>query len=101
MAGVGADVRAVLADVGVLAGALGLGAQAVAPGQPCLDRGGLLPVPVEQRQGGAACRGRGGGQRADLLLGEGERAFVSGADGLVEQPPVAQAHLGGDVFYMR
>ena len=33
----------------------------------------------------------------ELLLGQGERAFVFGADGGVEQPAVAQAHLGGDV----
>src|SRR6266702_4697652 len=37
-AGPGAEVRAVLADVGVGAGALGGGAQAVAAGQPGLDQ---------------------------------------------------------------
>jgi hypothetical protein len=31
------------------------------------------------------------------LLGQGQRAFVFLADGGVEEAPVAQAHLGGDV----
>ena len=39
--------------------------------------------------------------RAEALLGEGEGAFVFGADGLVEQPAVAQAHLGGHVTEQR
>jgi len=39
VAGVGAEVRAVLADVGVLAGALGLGAQAVPPASRALIAG--------------------------------------------------------------
>ena len=41
------------------------------------------------------------GRVAEPLLGKGEGAFVFGADGGVEQPAVAQAHLGRDVFYMR
>ena len=40
----GAEVRAVLADVGVGAGSLGRGAQAVSAGQSRLDRRGVLPV---------------------------------------------------------
>src|SRR5690242_9578309 len=45
-AGLGAEVRAVLADVGISAGALGGGAQAVAAGQPGLDQRRLAPVPA-------------------------------------------------------
>src|SRR5215471_15625571 len=45
-AGLGAEVRAVLADVGVGARALGGGAQAVAAGQPGLDQRRVPPVPA-------------------------------------------------------
>jgi len=82
---VGAEAGTVLADVGVRAGALCLGAQAVAAGQPGLDGGGLPPAAVDQRQRGAPA-GRGG-QRLDLLLGQGERALVLSTHGGVEQAP--------------
>ena len=36
-----------------------------------------------------------------MAFGQVERAFVVSADGFVEEPAVAQAHLRGDVFYMR
>ena len=36
----------------------------------------------------------GGQDGAEALLGQGQRPFVVGADGGVEQSPVAQAHLG-------
>src|SRR5439155_20693770 len=55
-AGPGAEVRAVLADVGIGAGALGGGAQAVPAGQPGFDQRRLAPVPAgddRQRQLGA------------------------------------------------
>src|SRR5438128_8048 len=48
-AGPGAEVRAVLADAGISAGALGGGAQAVAAGQPGLDQRRVPPVPAGDR----------------------------------------------------
>ena len=45
-AGLGAEVRAVLADVGVGAGALRGGAQAVAAGEAGLDERRVAPVPA-------------------------------------------------------
>ena len=67
-AGVGAEVRAVLADVGVGAGSLGGGAQAEPAGEPGLDRGGVFPVAaagdVGQRQRAVAARGSGAGAPA-------------------------------------
>src|SRR6266705_4255318 len=95
-AGLGAEVRAVLADVGVGARALGGGAQAVAAGQPGLNQRRFAPVPAGdggQRQLGALA----GQYRAELGLGQGEGAGVFVADGGVEQPAVAQAHLCRDV----
>ena len=85
VAGVGAEAGTVLADVGIRAGALCLGAQAVAAGQPGLDGGGLPPVAVDQRQRGAPA-GRGG-QRPDLPLGQGEPALALSTYGGVEQAP--------------
>jgi hypothetical protein len=83
--GVGAEAGTMLADVGIRAGALCLGAQPVAAGQPGLDGGGLPPVAVDQRQR-CAPAGRGG-QRPDLLLGQGERALVLSTHDGVEQAP--------------
>ena len=37
------------------------------------------------------------GERSDAGLGQLERSFVFGAHGLVEEPPITQAHLGRDV----
>ena len=65
VAGVGAEVRAVLADVGVGAGALDLGADAEPAGEAGLDRRGLFPVAVDDRQRGAP-GGWLGGQRAEV-----------------------------------
>ena len=96
VAGVGAEARAVLADVGVGAGALGGCAQAEPAGQPGFDRWGVFPFgaagDVGEREAGAP-----GGHGAESLLGQVEGAFVFGADGGVEQLAVAQAHFGGDV----
>src|SRR5947207_12708193 len=67
-AGLGAEVRAVLADVGVSARALGGGAQAVAAGQPRFDQRRVLPVPAgegAQWQPGPLA----GRPRAELGLG--------------------------------
>src|SRR5215831_12954875 len=50
-AGLGAEVRAVLADVGVSAGALRGGAQAVAAGEPGLDQRRVAPVPAGDGKG--------------------------------------------------
>src|SRR5947199_4661513 len=91
-AGLGAEVRAVLADVGIGAGALGGGAQAVPAGQPGLDQRRLPPVPAGD--GGKRQLGPLAGQhRAELGLGQDEGAGVLVADGGVEQPAIPQAHL--------
>lgn len=44
-----------------------------------------------------AAAGRLGGQGAQVGFGGSEGSLVLGAHGGVEQPPVAQAHLGRDV----
>ena len=93
----GAEVGAVLADVGVGAGALGRGAQAVPAGQPGLDRRGVSPVGAAAADVGDRQRGAWRQHGPELGFGQGEGAFVVGADGGVEQPPVAQAHLRRDV----
>ena len=73
VARVGAEVGAVLADVGIGAGAPGGSAQAEASGQPGFDRRGIFPRgaagDVGEGEAGAAC-----GQGPEPLLGEGERA---------------------------
>src|SRR6266487_5268699 len=79
----GAEVRAVLADVGVSAGTLGGGAQAVASGQPGFDQRRVAPVPASDA----------GQRRAELGLGQGQCPLVFVADGGVEQPAIPQAHL--------
>ena len=95
-AGPGAEVRAVLADVGVSAGALGGGAQAVAAGQPGLDQRRVAPVPAGD--GGQGQLGPVAGQhRAELGLGQGQCPLVFVADGGVEQPAIPQAHLRRDM----
>src|SRR5215470_2870327 len=50
-AGLGAEVRAVLADVGISARALGGGAQAVAASEPGLDQRRVPPVPAGYGEG--------------------------------------------------
>ncbi len=75
-----------LADVGIRAGALCLGAQAVAAGQPGLDGGACRQSPSIS---GSAVRPPGAADqlRPDLLLGQGERALVLSTHGGVEQAP--------------
>ena len=58
-AGLGAEVRAVLADVGVGAGALRGGAQAVAAGEPGLDQRRVPPVPAGDAGDGSWVRSPG------------------------------------------
>jgi hypothetical protein len=99
--GVGAEAGAVLADVGVGAGALSRGAQAVTAGEACHDRWCVTPV----IPGGAAAVGDDGDawlaggcwHGADAGLGQVERSFVFGAHGAVEEVRIAQTHLRGDV----
>src|SRR6516165_11162776 len=86
-AGLGAEVRAVLADVGVGAGALRGGAQAVAAGEAGLDERRVAPVPAGD--GGEGELGPLAGQhRAEPGLGQGECPGVFVADGGVEQPAI-------------
>ena len=67
--GLGAEVRAVLADVRVGADALGGGAQAVAAGESGLDERQLAPVAVAD----ARSAGRLGQDGSEAVLGQGER----------------------------
>ena len=55
--------------------------------------GALAPVAVSAQRDPALVVG----QRSDAGLGEVERSLVLGAHGLVEEPPITQAHLGRDV----
>ena len=86
-----------LADVGVDAGSLGRGVQAVPAGQSRLDRRGVFPVGAAAADLGdrQLCARRQHGP--ELGFGLGERAFVVGAHSLVEQPPITQAHFRRDM----
>ena len=90
---VGAKARAVLADVRVGAGSLSRSPQAVATGKAGLDGGLVAPVAIGAQRDPPLVVG----QRPDAGLGEFECSFVFGAHGLVEEPPITQAHLGRDV----
>jgi hypothetical protein len=83
VADVGAEVRAVFADVGVGAGSLGLGADAEPAGEAGLDCGGVFPVALQYRQVRAAA-GWLGRECAEVCFGGSERPFVLGLDGRVE-----------------
>ncbi|BBY42036.1 hypothetical protein MCEL_03310 [Mycolicibacterium celeriflavum] len=72
-----------LADVGVGARALDLGADAEAAGEAGLDRGRVFPVAVDDRQLGAALR-RVGGQGAQVGFRGGQGTLVFGAHGRVK-----------------
>src|ERR1700677_310050 len=83
VAGVGAEVRAVLADVGVGAGTLGGSAEAESACQPGFDRRSVFPLASAGDVGEwQACAA--GGQRPEFSFREGEGAFVFSADGGVE-----------------
>src|SRR6266851_8501606 len=95
-ASLGAEVRAMFADVGIGARSLGGGAQAVPAGEPSLDQRRVPPVPAGDRRD----RQLGplpGQHRAELGLGLSEDPLVLVADGGLEQPAVSQAHLRGDM----
>ena len=64
VAGVGAEAGTVLADVGIRAGALCLGAQAVAAGQPGLD-GGVWGLRTWVRRLSCGLSAAVGGERTD------------------------------------
>ena len=89
-AGLGVEAGAVFADVRVGAGALG-GCVQNPPASRILAAACPFQSapPVMSASGSLICRPWG----ARLLFGQVEGPLVLGADGRVEQPPIAQAHL--------
>ena len=87
----GLEAGAVFADVGVGASTLGRRPQAVAAGEAGLDGRGVTPV-LAVVEWDAGVPGR---ERSETGFRQIERPLVLCPDGGVEQPPVAQTHLGG------
>jgi len=90
------EAVALLADVGIRAGAGGSVPSAMAGGEPGLDHLGMQPLdPVRDRRSWRHRNQRKGLPRSDLV----HRLLVGGADGRGGQPGVAQRHLRGDVAH--
>jgi hypothetical protein len=84
------EAVALLADVGIRAGAGGSVPSAIAGGEPGLDHLGMQPLdPVRDRRSWRHRNQRKGLPRSDLV----HRLLVGGADGRGGQPGVAQRKL--------